>query len=225
MDIDKRVKPLVSGGLAALALCFTTTAAIAGPVTGAIFTSLIDGTAVNHNIYDLKENVYLNGGPQPNTPCTAAGLPDGDYYFQVTDPSGKVLLSKMEDGTTDEPIENRKVKVYGGVFVGLGDSPAGTHYVPQFNPPNVPYGQCNGITVQLAPFNSTPNMGGEYKVWITKVTDYKPGYGSFGFIPSKSKTDNFKVPNIDSDSDGIPDSEDNCPTEFDPTNVCGVIFG
>jgi hypothetical protein len=218
MHIDKRVKPLVSGGLAALALCFTSGAAIAAPVTGAIFTTIIDGTAVNHNIYGFKEDVYLNGGPQPNAPCTAAGLPDGDYHFQVTDPSGKVLLS-------NDPIENRKVKVSGGVFVGLGDPPVGTHYVPQFNLPNVPYGQCNGITVQLAPFNSTPNMGGEYKVWITKVSDYKPGYGSFGFIPSKSKTDNFKVPNIDSDGDGFPDSEDNCPTEFDPTNVCGVIFG
>src|SRR5512132_4095786 len=106
MDIDKRVKPRVSGGLAALALCFTSGAAIAGPVTGAIFTTIIDGTAVNHNIYDRKEDVYLNGGPQPNAPCTEAGLPDGDYYFQVTDPSGKVLLSKMEDGVTDEPIEN-----------------------------------------------------------------------------------------------------------------------
>ena len=111
MNIDKRVKTLVSGGLAALMLCFTAGAAIAAPVTGAIFTTLIDGTAVNHNIYDLKEDVYLNGGPQPNAPCHAAGIPDGDYYFQVTDPSGKVLLSKMEDGTTNEPIGNRKVKV------------------------------------------------------------------------------------------------------------------
>jgi hypothetical protein len=40
--------------------------------------------------------------------------------------------------------------------------------------------------------------------------------GSFGFIPSKTKTDNFKVVNPaapDSDGDGIPDSDDHCPTD------------
>jgi hypothetical protein len=45
--------------------------------------------------------------------------------------------------------------------------------------------------------------------------------GSFGFIPSKTKTDNFKVVNPaapDSDGDGIPDSDDLCPT--DPLNIC-----
>ena len=52
--------------------------------------------------------------------------------------------------------------------------------------------------------------------------------GSFGFIPSKSKTDNFKVVApvdtvIDSDHDGIPDSEDLCPTN--PDTNCVPVFG
>src|SRR5215216_5723801 len=63
----------------------------AAPLNGAIWTSLADGSSVNANIYDAKEDVYLNGGPQN---CgNGNGLPDGDYYFQVTDPSGDELLS------------------------------------------------------------------------------------------------------------------------------------
>src|SRR5436305_15167380 len=60
-------------------------------VTGAIYTSTGSGTTVNGNLYDAKTSVYLNGGPQnKNDP----GLgPDGEYYYQVTDPSGAVLLS------------------------------------------------------------------------------------------------------------------------------------
>ncbi len=36
---------------------------MAAQVTGAIFTTLVDGRPVNHNIYNAKEDVYLNGGP------------------------------------------------------------------------------------------------------------------------------------------------------------------
>jgi len=65
----------------------------AGPLPGAIFTTLEDGSRVNANIYEAMEDVYLDGGPPQNAPSGAAGLPEDDYYFQVTDPSGKVLLS------------------------------------------------------------------------------------------------------------------------------------
>src|SRR6266516_3145660 len=60
---------------------------------GAIFTTNIDGTIVNQNQYAAKTDVYLDGGPGPHAPLTAASLPDGIYVFQVTDPSGKALLS------------------------------------------------------------------------------------------------------------------------------------
>jgi hypothetical protein len=131
---------------------------------------------VNGNVYESKEEVYLNGGPPPNAPCSAAGLPDGEYYFQVTDPSGSVLLS------TDS-ISERKVRVTGGVFTAyLGT----THAVGS--------GRCPGaISVALFPYDDTPNPGGEYKVWLTRVGDYDPTKGVFGFLPAKSKTDNFKV--------------------------------
>jgi hypothetical protein len=60
------------------------------------------------------------------------------------------------------------------------------------------------LTVQLIPYNDTPNPGGEYKVWATMVTDYAcfPDLSQVdcsvrgakhGFVPADSKTDNFKV--------------------------------
>jgi hypothetical protein len=147
-----------------------------GPLTGAIYTTKGDGSLVNGNVYDSKGDVYLNGGPPPNAPCSAAGLPDGEYYFQVTDPSGTVLLSS-------DSIDERKVRVSGGVFTQyLGTTHA------------VGIGRCPGaISVALFPYDDTPNPGGEYKVWLTRVGDYDPTKGVFGFLPAKSKTDNFKV--------------------------------
>src|SRR5512136_1499488 len=61
--------------------------------SGAIFTTLSDGSEVNLNQFPSKEDVYLDGGPGPGAPQHAAGLDNGIYVFQVTDPSGKVLLS------------------------------------------------------------------------------------------------------------------------------------
>jgi hypothetical protein len=94
-----------------------------GP-TGAIFTTTPDGGIVNENVrYEAKIEVYLDGGPPPNAPVDAAGLDPGFYVFQVTNPSGWVLLSQS-------PAKCRVVEVSeDGVIVrrvpvgelGLGD--------------------------------------------------------------------------------------------------------
>jgi hypothetical protein len=88
-------------------------------------------------------------------------------------------------------LAERKVRVLGGIIkYYLGT----THHVG--------VGKCGSVTVQLMPFNDTPNPGGEYKVWMTPVESFK------GFLPSKSKTDNFKAPGdavLDSDNDGLTD--------------------
>jgi hypothetical protein len=53
-------------------------------------------------------------------PQDAAGLPGGNYVFQVTDPSGKTLLST-------DPARGRQFMVSGGVTTGVGaTTPAGT---------------------------------------------------------------------------------------------------
>lgn len=96
---------------AAVAIAFGS--ASAQPLDGAIFTTTPDGGIVNENVrYDSKLEVYLDGGPPPNAPQTAAGLPDGYYVFQITNPSGWVLLS-------DDPSKCRVMEVVNGVIVGL----------------------------------------------------------------------------------------------------------
>jgi hypothetical protein len=181
-----RKSKLVLVALAALvaAAIVVLPAMAADPVKGAIFTTTNGGTTVNGNIYASKDAVYLNGGPQPNAPCGVGGLePDGDYYFQVTDPSGATLLST-------DPIENRRVTVSGGLITAYVDDNVDP-------PPHVTGdGKCpDAISVQLAPYNDTLNSGGEYKVWMTPVGSYSTDttVGTFGFINSQSKTDNFKV--------------------------------
>src|SRR5439155_23979120 len=62
-------------------------------VNGAIYTTFPDGTTVNGNIYPSKDQVYLSGGPQNMKDNGLVPAPHF-YYFQVTDPSGSVLLSK-----------------------------------------------------------------------------------------------------------------------------------
>jgi hypothetical protein len=78
--------------VASAALCVASAAG--AQVSGAIHTTTPDGAIVNENVhYTAKAEVFLSGGPGPNAPPGAAGLPPGEYYFQVTDPSGKQLLS------------------------------------------------------------------------------------------------------------------------------------
>ncbi len=136
-------------------------------VSGAIFTTTVDGTVVNANQYSSKCAVYLDGGPGPHAPAKAAGLPDGDYYFQVTDPSGAVLLST-------DPVSNRRFHVSGGIitaFTGTGGSPHPTGI-------DQDHASLGAITLQLATsdcptdFLTTPNTGNVYKVWATPVASY-----------------------------------------------------
>src|SRR5262245_34304867 len=169
---------------------FSTLAASAQAPSGAIFTTLSDGSEVNLNLFPSKEAVYLDGGPGPGAPQTAAGLTDGTYVFMVTDPSGKTLLS------TDN-AECRQFTVAGGVITSTAPSPAGCAHATGNDVDHPP-----AKTVQRMPYNDTPNPGGVYKVWVTFASDYKcplnrvdcSGRGAkHGFVPAHSKTDNFKV--------------------------------
>jgi uncharacterized protein YfaQ (DUF2300 family) len=71
-----------------LSLAVISTRPAAAQLSGAIHATLPDGTT--ENLFPSKEKVYFTGGSQNDR---ANGLPDGRYYFQVTDPSGAVLLS------------------------------------------------------------------------------------------------------------------------------------
>jgi hypothetical protein len=186
-------------GLLAVALMVLAAPASAR-LTGAVWTTTATGEKVNGNIYDQKcpppppPGVlpcdspplvpFLNGGPAFAHP--GCWVPDGCYYFQVTDPAGKVLLS-------NDDILCRKFCVY--------TNPDGTKAIEYPLPDNLCAHQtCTDInsgvtTIALCPFDNTPNPGGVYKLWITPVSAYNPSDpGShFGFIHSLCKTDNFKV--------------------------------
>lgn len=169
--------------------------ASADPLTGAIFTTVKDGSEVNYNQYADKSLVYLTGGPGAQAPIGAASLPDGVYVFQVTDPSGKVLLSTDAAGC-------RQFTVSGGVIANVAPSVA-LGCAHEWNDNS---GGSKNNTVQLIPYNDTPNNGGVYKAWATQIGNYlckgdltivdcgfTAGSNVHGFVPGDSKTDNFKV--------------------------------
>jgi hypothetical protein len=171
---------------------------VAGGVSGAIFTTTVNGSAVNANHYESKCAVYLDGGPGPHALANAAGLPDGDYDFQVTDPSGGQLLST-------DAVSNRRFHVTAGIitsFTGTG-GPVHPTGVDQ------DHSAQGAITIGLAnascpnDFLNTPSAGNVYKAWVTPVASFNGnpanvdnpcgGGCSHGFVRSQSKTDNFMV--------------------------------
>jgi len=175
----------------------TASLALAHEPSGAIFTTVANGSEVNFNQYPSKDSVYLDGGPGPGAPQGAAGLDDGTYVFQVTDPSGKTLLST-------DPARSRRFTVANGIITGVVADPGQHQTATDLD--------HNATTVQLMPYLDTPNNGGVYKVWVVTEDDYllglqdlgvntgldtvDPGWtggNAHGFIPGHSKTDNFKV--------------------------------
>lgn len=192
------MKSLGRLSLAVSIVCLSLVPLRAHAPSGAIFTTLPDGSEVNYNIYASKDDVYLDGGPGVGAPQTAAGLDDGTYVFQVTEPSGKTLLST-------DPARCRQFVVSGGIITGVVVT--GCQHLTGLDEDH------GAVTVQLMPYLDTPNPGGEYKVWVTTVEDFllgcealgeddglnvvncggKTGGNAHGFVPRHSKTDNFKV--------------------------------
>lgn len=151
----------------------------ANAVSGAGYTTVdtaVDGPnhckngnpAVNCNIYDGKEFVWLNGGPAAN------GLgPDGQYFFAVLVPGGQPdpndggakNLSDDFDAYTNRTftVTNGEVSAY-----------AGSH---TFDSP----------LIRLFPYADTTNPGG---VYIMAICSLGAGYP---VVPRSCKYDAFKV--------------------------------
>ncbi len=185
--------PIFGSLLAAL----ISSAAWAHSPSGAIFTTVANGSEVNFNIYPAKEDVYLDGGPGPGAPQGAAGLDDDSYVFQVTDPSGKKLLSS-------DAARCRQFVVTNGIITSVVAT--GCQHTTGLD---IDHG---ALTVQLVPYDDTPNPGGVYKAWVVRLGDFLLGCAALGvnngldvvdcgqsagnlhgFIPRHTKTDNFKV--------------------------------
>ena len=155
------LRPVVFVALMLAAVSLAATGAFtAGPNTGAIFTTDVSCAGTNVNIFTTKEDVFLDGGPaHPG----AAGLPDGDYYVQVTEPGGTLLGTSVGSGNPTP------AHVTGGEF-------------------DVCY-QLSAILFKASDpsspgYDTTTNGGGEYKVWVSKDSTFAGG---------ETKTDNFKV--------------------------------
>jgi len=161
------------------ALACAALAPTAGAVSGAGYTTVntdVDGgnhckngnPAVNCNIYDGKEFVWLNGGPAAN------GLgPDGQYFFAVLAPGGQ---PNPNDGGAKnlsddfDTFTNRTFTVTGGEVSAY----AGTH---TFDSP----------FIRLFPYADTTNPGG---VYIMAICSLDRGYP---VEPRDCKYDAFKV--------------------------------
>jgi hypothetical protein len=122
-------------------LLLATVAPALAQVTGAVFTTDSTCSGVDVNIYDLKSDVYLDGGPHHSG---SAGLPPGLYYVQVTDPSGAFVLGQSGD----------QVEV-----------DANGDFVACYQLSVILRTASSGFTV--AGYDDTPNTGGEYKVWVS----------------------------------------------------------
>ena len=217
---------------ALLVLSFATPVMADSGVTGAAFTTMpldgsgnpltpLDGTVlpssfvVNANVqYPSKPYVFLNGGPRNDN---GAGLtptapsPGAQYYFQVTDPSGKVLLSadpavcRIVDVVTDS---NGHGRVDGLDASVLSNSSCPTRLVfadPTRGNTDFPVQLCppapsnNGSVSDPGNWcENTPNNGGVYKAYLIRADNAQvdpndPSGTHLIFSDKDSQTDNFKV--------------------------------
>lgn len=117
--------------------------ASAAPMPGAIFTTEGSCSGTNVNIFTSKGDVHLDGGPaHPG----AAGLPDGAYYVQVTEPGGTLLGSSLSANVTVSLGEFAECYRLEDILVKASDASPG--------------------------YDDTSNGGGEYKVWVSSAPDF-----------------------------------------------------
>ena len=175
MTVRRALLLAVLGALGAMILL--PGAAANTPVTGAGFTTVnvsVDGAghckngnpAVNCNIYDGKDFVWLNGGP------SVAYVGDGDYFFAVLDPGGQ---ADPNDGAARnlsddyDTYADRTFSVTGGTV-----DYSGSH-------------DFNGNKIRLLPYADTSNPGGVYIMAICSLADGYP------VDASDCKYDAFKI--------------------------------
>jgi hypothetical protein len=165
--------------------------ASAAGLKGKIFTTTFDGQNENH--FSSKDAVYLAGVPQNQNHA----LPDGTYYFQVTDPSGNTLLST-------DPAVCRQLIVFAG-RIAAADGPSCQH------PTGIPESADGSTPVKLAPFADTPNPGGVHKAWLIQKgagTTVAADGKHINFSNNASMSETFKADSV------------SCPN-CSPTSVIG----
>jgi hypothetical protein len=150
-------------------------------VVGSISVALEDGQPPPAVIFEDKCEAYLVVGQEEGPPR----LPDGDYFFQVTDVSGETLLSSDE-------VRLRQFLVADGVIEGVSGQGSHTVWVNSLS---------GAASVQLCPYADSPDSSGMYQVWVTRVEDFKGDVeavdsaapGSYGFLAARSARELFAV--------------------------------
>jgi len=150
-------------------------------IVGSVSVALEDGQQAAAVIFEDTCDAYLVVGQEEGPPR----LPDGDYFFQVTDISGEALLSSDE-------VRFRQFRVADGAIEGV--SGQGSHALGIDS-------LSGGATVQLCPFADSPDSSGMYQVWVTRVDDFEGDVeavdsavgDSHGFLAARSARALFAV--------------------------------
>ncbi len=128
-------------------------AAAVPPIAGTIET--VDASGAPVPVFAHRQDVFFAVGPTA-APCQlAAFLPDGEYDFQVTDASGKTLLST-------DPVSERGFTVAGGVISAAGGTAHAT------GGPTA----CGSLAIQLAPYNDAGGSDALYVLWVTNAASF-----------------------------------------------------
>ncbi|HEY3172875.1 MAG TPA: SdrD B-like domain-containing protein, partial [Thermoanaerobaculia bacterium] len=169
--------------VAAIALMLCSLGAL-GQVSGIVTT--VGSSATAQAVFSDKEDVFFTAGPTTTGCAFTQFVPDGRYYFQVTDLSGTRLLSS-------DPVAERLVTIRNGVLASYNGT---THATDAQGP-------CGALAVGLAPFRDAGNLDASYLLWLTPVSRFEGdatqidpvcGSGCFhGFRPEFSLTASFRV--------------------------------
>jgi hypothetical protein len=176
---------LVAASFAAAPSIIGMAAASATPVTGAAFTTVNEtadpgdhcangNPAINCNIYDGKQYVWLNGGP------SVAYVGDGTYFFAVLSPGGQ---ADPNDGAAKNLSDVAPTS-------GTGAGDDYTNRTFSVAGATVSYGGAHDFDsnkIRLAGYDDTTNPGGVYIMAICSLADGYP------VNPSDCKYDAFKV--------------------------------
>ena len=152
-------------------------------VSGAVWTTDVGGT-VDRNLYNTKCEAFLSGGPRGNQNTS---LIDGTYYFQVTNPSGSVVLSTADASA-------RAVSVLNGLVVGP---------VPLCEYNDSENGEYKAWLVRSGTDDCQVSFDGTSLIVLNKQ-----GHPA---IDSCSKTDNFRIDAGACIGDQCPCVGDQCP--------------
>lgn len=151
IQVNKKLTRSIMLLILSISLVFSSTASFAqvnelANMSGAIFTTAEDGNPVNENHFNLRKDVYLNGGPEKEG---AAGLPDDFYYIRITTPEGNLL------GKSNEPV----IQVIGNKFVELYSVWESVY--------------STSSEYSIIGYDLTDSNENNYKVWISKDNSFK----------------------------------------------------